>query len=584
MKQKNKAALIIGLTSIITVISALVLAFSASLGLITITLLTLFSFILSLSAIYLMIIKRVEKLNEKVGMLHTRNSLSSRIYLKGNDEINEIADNINLILDHVENANKQLAEKTNEISQSLQQSNASNEHLKQEISAKNRSEKMVIDYDYLMHLGKNDELTALPNMVQFNEILNKSLTHAQRRKQHLAILLVNMDLFKLVHETFGQANSDLILKEISKRLQNALRKEDILAKLDGDEFIILLNDIGNPKFASMVAKKILTNCSQLLKVDTHEFTVTASIGISIYPTDGTSMEEIIENADRALFKAKQAGGNTYQFHTEEIQIEAMEYLQLESALRNAIHNNELALHYQPKFKINTGNITAVEGLMRWEHPTLGIISPAKFIKLAEETGLIMQIGEWALHEACQRIKYWQNEGFEHITVALKLSDKQFNHPDIVKILKNVFASYDINPKYIELEITEKAVMENVETASTVLNRIKETGVQISIDHFGTGYTVISYLKKFPLSSIKIDQSYIKGIPNNPDDITITSALIALAHNLGLQVVAEGVESAEQVKFLSAEKCDMIQGYFLGHPVSAQKIVLQFKKLQDEVMS
>ena len=229
-----------------------------------------------------------------------------------------------------------------------------------------------------------------------------------------------------------------------------LRKEDILAKLDGDEFIILLNDIGNPKFASMVAKKILNSCSQLLKVDTHEFTLTASIGISVYPNDGNSLEELIENADRALFKAKQSGGNTYQYHTEEIHLAALEYIQLESALRKAIHQNELALYYQPKFRVNTGNVTAVEGLMRWEHPTLGIISPAKFIQLAEETGLIMQIGEWALHEACQRIKYWQNEGFEHITVALKLSAKQFNHPDIVKTLTTVLSN-DINPNYIELK-------------------------------------------------------------------------------------------------------------------------------------
>lgn len=579
MKQKYKATIIIGLTAIILILSCVILAPNIHLSLIVS--LIILSSVISLSAIYLTMIKRIERLNHKLAIIsHTKNVLSSRIYINGNDEVGTITDNINLLLDNVQDEQARLEEQANEINQALTKNN---EELKQEISAKSRSDKMVINREYLMQLGKNDDLTSLPNGIQFNEMLNKAIKYSQRRHQHLAILLVNLDLFKLVHETFGQDNTNLILREISKRLQNALRNEDVLAKLEGDEFIILLNDIGNPKFAGMVAKKILSNCSQLLKVDTQEFTLTASIGISVYPYDGISLEELIENADRALFKAKQSGGNTYQYHTEEIHIAALEYIQLESALRKAIQQNELALYYQPKFRIKTGNITAVEGLMRWEHPDLGIISPAKFIQLAEESGLIIQIGEWALHQACQRLKYWQKEGFEHITIALKLSDKQFNHPDIVKSLKTILNSYDINPNYIELEITEKAVMENVESSAEILNQIKATGVQLSIDHFGTGYTVISYLKKFPLSSIKIDQSYIKGIPNKPNDVIITSALITLAHKLGLEVVAEGVETAEQVKFLSAENCDVIQGYFLSHPVSAQKIVLQFKKLQDEVL-
>jgi len=572
MKQKNKALLIIGLSCITTLAVICAGYFFANTIFFTSVFVILLS-VISFSAIYAYNIKRIEKLNHKVSVLSSKEPLSSRITMKGKDEVSNIAENINHILDSIQAQNLQIEEHANEITQAL----------KEEISAKSRTEKMMIDHEYFMQLGRSDELTSLPNSIQFNEILNKAITYSERRHQTLAILLINLDLFKLVNDTFGIENGNLILKEMSKRLKNSLRKEDVLAKLEGDEFIILLNDIGNPKFASMVAKKVLNNCSQLLKVDAHEFTVTASVGISIYPNDGNSLEELLENADRALFKAKQSGGNTYQYHTEEIHIAALEYIQLESALRKAIHQNELTLYYQPKFRVSTGNITSVEGLMRWEHPTLGIISPAKFIQIAEETGLIIQIGEWALQEACQRIKYWQNEGFEHITVALKLSPKQFNHPNMVKSLASILNNHNINPNYIELEITEQTVMENVEASAEILNQIKATGVQLSIDHFGMGYTVISYLKKFPLSSIKIDRDYIKGIPNNPNDVAITSALISLAHNLGLEVVAEGVETADQVKFLSAENCDMIQGYFLSHPVSAQKITLQFKKLRDEVL-
>lgn len=577
MKLKNKALIVIVLTSIFFLCSVL---FLPSLSYAAIVSLSIITSAVTLLAIYTVIIKRIEKLNHDVRGISYDSTLTNRINLEGRDEISSIGSNLNFMLDKIQIAHQAVERQLKETTRELQDKNT---HLQQEVSALTRSGKIIGDREYTKQLGKDDTLASLPNGVYFNEILNKAITHSQRRNQVLAVLLIDLDLFKLVNETFGKDNSELVLKEIGKRFTNALRKEDVLAKLDGDEFIVLLNDIAKPKFASMVAEKLLRVCSQLLKVDAHEFTITASIGISVYPNDGSSLEELIENADRALFKAKQSGGNIYQFYTEEIQIEALEYIQLESALRKAINNNELALYYQPKFRIKTGKITAVEALMRWEHPVLGVISPVKFIQLAEESGLIMQIGEWALLEACQRIKYWQNEGFEHITIALKLSSKQFNHPDLIKMLTRVFTASNVNPKYIELEMTEQTVMENVELAATILEKIKATGVQLSIDHFGTGYTSISYLKQFPISAIKIDQSYIKGLPNNPNDLAITSAVIALAHNLGLEVVAEGVETAEQVQCLLAQNCDVMQGYFLSYPVSAQKIVMQFKKLQDEVL-
>ena len=346
MKQKYKAVMIIGL-SVIFYLSFLSLIPDKTF--ISITTCAIVSALLTLFLIYTYIIRQVERLNHKVNNIAMNDLLSDRIKIKVNDEVTAIANNINTILQKSQDHQDKLENISRKNEQRLQDKNI---ELEQEISAKSRSKKMMFDAEYFMQLGKIDELTSLPNSIQFNEILHKAILHAKRRHQVLAVLLVNLDLFKLVQDTFGQENSNLILKEISKRLQNVLRKEDVLAKLDGDEFIVLLNDISKAKFASMVAEKILNICSQLLKLDSHEFTITASIGISIYPNDGQSLEEMLENADRALFQAKQSGGNTYQFHAEEIHLEAVEYVQLESALRKAIHNNELTLIIGP-FRVNT---------------------------------------------------------------------------------------------------------------------------------------------------------------------------------------------------------------------------------------
>ena len=263
--------------------------------------------------------------------------------------------------------------------------------------------------------------------------------------------------------------------------------------------------------------------------------------------------------------------------------EASEYIHMEKSLRNAITNNELTLYYQPKIHLKTGSITRLEALIRWVHPEIGVMNPEKFLPIAEETGLIHPIGEWALREACKMNKQWQDAGYAHMSVAVNLSPKQFYHPNIVQIIATALKETGLNPNYLELEITETAMMDDANKATTILADIKSTGVQISIDHFGAGYFSISQLKKFPLTLLKIDQSFIKGIPNNPNDSAITTAIIALAHNLGLEVVAEGVETAEQVQYLSLQNCDMVQGYFLSQPLPAEQIVLQFKKLIEGVL-
>jgi EAL domain-containing protein (putative c-di-GMP-specific phosphodiesterase class I) len=373
------------------------------------------------------------------------------------------------------------------------------------------------------------------------------------------------------------------MKEIEKKLTSTLRSEDILVKLENNKFSILLNDIGKAKFASAVANKIIQAVSEPVKAENTTIQLMTHIGICVYPTEGTSLEDLLKNTDIALSKAKNAGADTFKFYTQTMDAEASEYIHMEKSLRKALANNEFTLYYQPKVHLKSGEVARIEALIRWVHPDIGVVSPEKFLPIAEETGLIHPIGEWALREACKMNKHWQNEGYSHMPIAVNLSSKQFYHPDIAKVISNVLKETELNPNYLELEITETAMMDEVQKATTILADIKTTGVQISIDHFGVGYFSISQLKQFPLTLLKIDQSFIKGIPNNPNDSAITTAIIALAHHLGLEVVAEGVETAEQVQFLSSQNCDMVQGYFLSQPLPADQIVLQFKKLAEGVL-
>lgn len=437
--------------------------------------------------------------------------------------------------------------------------------------------------EYLNQVARYDDITSLPNRVFYNEILNKAINHAKRHKKIIGILVIQIDTLPSLKKSLDKNNVNAILKEMSKRFSDTLRKEDILAKSEEDEYFVLLNDIVKSKFAGRVAEKLLRVASYPFKLD-QEYSLTVSIGICIYPNDGESLENILTNADQALYNAQHSGGNTYHYYTQEMGLEAREYIQLESALQKALHNNELVIYFQPQLNIKRGTVTSVEALLRWEHPVLGIINPNKFIPLAEESGLIISIGEWSIRQACLAAKFWQDEGYEHIPIAVNLSPKQFYHPDIIKIITNELNQTQLNPSYLELEVNEKTVMDDLILAETILNKIKSTGVKIHLDHFGTSSTAISHLKRLPISAIKIDRSFIKGIPNKPDDSAIVSAIIALAHNLGLEVIAEGVETAEQVQFLTKHNCDMLQGYFLCHPLSSQKIVSQFNRLRDEVLS
>lgn len=580
MKLRDKTLLIIGLTFI--PFAAIISMESIRLSYLTLVSVAILFSLLIFFLLYVFILKKIGKLNSEVYLISSKKNLSYRLpTLKTQDEIAAITRNINKILDLSRTSRKILEQRLEEQEQQFQTVNTQSQKIVSEPPV--RHPDTTDDKECLTQISRYDTLTALPNRIFFNDILNKAISHAKRRNKNLAILTVDIDGFEKIYTQLGREKSDEVLKEIGKRFETVLRSEDIIAKLDGDEFIILLNDIGKPKFASTVAEKILKACSTTIQVNETPLNFTASIGICIYPNDGESLETLLQHSDDALYKAKHTGKNKYQFYAQAMDIEGHEYIQLENALRQAIPNNEFTIYYQPKMHIKKGTISGVEALIRWDNPQLGIVSPSKFINIAEESGLIMTIGEWALLETCKMNKHWQDEGYEHITASINLSPKQFHHPDITNVISKALAESGLNAKYLEIEITEKTIMDDAQEAAKILNAIKATGVQISIDHFGTGYTSISYLKQFPINILKIDQSFTKGIPNTPNDLAIISAIIALAHNLGLEVIAEGVETAEQVQYLASQNCDMVQGYFLSHPLPAQKISLQFKKLRDNVM-
>ena len=535
-------------------------------------------FIFSLLMIWLLrtlIIKRLELLDKELGIISDKHSVSDRVTEQGNDELSSVASEINVMMDIIQASQEQLELRVEKRTQEL---NKTNQQLQQEITErKSIEQELLLNKEHLARLAHFDNLTTLPNRIFFNEILNKSISQAMRQRTSLAVLFIDLDRFKNINDALGHPAGDMVLREIAKRFQQALPAGDTIARLSGDEFIIVLNNLASAEFPSTIAEKILQCCTEPFKFNTNELFITPSIGICIYPANGISLEELQKNADTAMYNAKRAGGNMFQYYSSEMNTAAHEHLELEAALRKAIQNQEFILYYQPKLDLASGKVSGVEALIRWESPEIGIISPDKFIPLAEETGLIIPIGEWALREACKTNKRWQDFGYEPISVAVNISAKQFQQQNLGELVSQVLAESGLGAKYLDLEITETAMMDNVENAIKKLTEIKKMGVEISVDDFGTGYTSISYLKRFPIDVLKVDQSFIKGIPANQDDIAIVSAVIAMAHNLGMSVVAEGVETEEQMQFLAEHTCDTIQGYFISAPLPENKIVLQFFK-------
>ena len=433
-------------------------------------------------------------------------------------------------------------------------------------------------------LAYNDSLTMLPNRSFFNEWVNNRLDYLSSSTGYLSVFILDLDNFKQINDTLGHHIGDSLLKNVAIRLQQAI---DIICDLDkdhSDDCEFLLSRFGSDEFAVVfssnkkvipvdsIAKQLKNEFGHAVILQGHEVFITVSIGVASYPADGNELHTLIKNADTALHHSKRNGQNHYSLYSHRMNARSLERLTLENSLRKALAANEFFLCYQPQVNLNTGKIIGAEALIRWQHPEKGIISPEGFIPMAENTGLINSIGEWVLLEACTQMKKWLDQGFSLKRMAINLSSVQFQQADFMKIIREVIASTGLLSSYIELELTETSVMRNAEKSISLLHDIREEGMALSVDDFGTGYSSLSYLKRFPINALKIDRSFIQDLQNNPDDAAITFSIIAMAHNLNLKVIAEGVENEEQLKLLRLHHCDEGQGFLFGHPLVADEFI------------
>ncbi len=426
--------------------------------------------------------------------------------------------------------------------------------------------------DRVNHMAYHDELTSLPNRVMLSQRLDQALSRHRRAGTQLAILFLDLDRFKVINDSLGHESGDVLLRQVADRLRTQSREGDTIARMGGDEFVVLIENYSNLSDISTRAQRLVEQLSAPYALGNNDCHVTVSIGISVFPADGGDAQALLKAADVAMYRAKDTGRDSYQFYSAAMNVHTVERLELESDLRRALERNEFLLYYQPKVEIATGLITGVEALLRWNHPRRGLVPPMEFIPLAEETGLIVPIGEWVLATACARIKEWQEHGLSKLDVAVNLSARQFADPTLLSKLTGIIRRSGLDPSSLELEITESVVMLHGESAVALLKQLKSLGVRIAIDDFGTGYSSLAYLKRFPIDTIKVDRSFIRDIPADSGDMQITRAIIAMAHSLRLRVVAEGVETAGQVKFLRSQRCDTVQGYYFHHPLPEAEVV------------
>jgi diguanylate cyclase (GGDEF)-like protein/PAS domain S-box-containing protein len=432
------------------------------------------------------------------------------------------------------------------------------------------------------HLAHHDVLTGLPNRALLEDRMRQALAYAARSGNLVWVIFLDLDHFKFINDSLGHKAGDQFLTMTSERLRAAIRETDTVARRGGDEFVLVLSEINAGGHLSVATiQRIVDIIAQPLMVNGHELSLTCSMGIAVYPTDGKTPESLVEHADIAMYRAKQKGRNNYQFYKPAMNEGAFERLRIEADLRMALERNELLLHYQPQVDMVSGRIVGAEALIRWRHPELGLIAPARFIGVAEETGLIVQIGSWVMRTACAQNTAWQHAGFAGLRVAVNLSARQFAQRDLVETIAAVLNATALAPEYLEIELTESLVMADVERTVGILREFKKLGVRLSLDDFGTGYSSLNYLKRFPIDVLKIDQTFVRDITLDPDDAGIVASIISLAHNLRLKVIAEGVETREQLSFLQQLRCDEIQGYLISKPVPPaefEKLLKLDKKL------
>jgi diguanylate cyclase (GGDEF)-like protein/PAS domain S-box-containing protein len=428
--------------------------------------------------------------------------------------------------------------------------------------------------EQLAHLAEHDFLTGLPNRMLLNDRVAQAITLAPRHMKKVAVLFLDLDGFKHINDSLGHPIGDKLLQAIGKRLVECVRGSDTVSRQGGDEFVVLLSEVEHAEDAAISAVRLLQGVAGSYSIDMHDLHISASIGVSIYPDDGLDAETLIKNADTAMYQAKENGRQSYQFFKPSMNVRAVERQSIEESLRRAMERQEFTLHYQPKIDLRTGEITGAEALLRWTHPVRGPVSPAQFIPVAEDCGLILPIGKWVLREACKQARAWQNAGLALGTIAVNISAMEFRDD---KFLEEVFAIINdsgLDPKFLELELTESVLMKRAEATESILKTLRARGVKVAVDDFGTGYSSLSYLRRLPIDALKIDQSFVRQITTDPDETTIVTAVIGMGRSLKLRVVAEGVETQQQLAFLQQHECDEAQGYYFSRPVIPQ----QFAKL------
>ncbi|MGZ3239905.1 MAG: sensor domain-containing protein, partial [Burkholderiaceae bacterium] len=421
------------------------------------------------------------------------------------------------------------------------------------------------------HMAYHDALTGLPNRILLKDRLNQAIIHAQRIKDGVAILFIDLDQFKLINDSLGHHIGDRLLQSVAQRLQCCMRKDDTLARFGGDEFVLVLMAPADGRSAGQVAEKIRDILQLPVLVDGHELHVGCSIGISLYPHDGSDSETLMRNADIAMYHAKEIGRSNFQYFTPDLNVVAQYRHSIAHQLRQAIAKNEFSLAYQCQVDLNSGMIFGIEALIRWQQPERGLVAPLEFISIAEDTGLILPIGEWVLREGCNQLKRWLEDGHPNLSMSINLSVRQVLQPDIVGIVERILEETGLPPSALNFEITENILMLPLQGNRTTLKRLSNLGVKLSLDDFGTGYSSLSYLQRFSLNALKIDQSFVRGIGNDENDMAITNAIIAMANTMDLKVIAEGVETHEQASFLQQHGCHSAQGFYYGKPVSAERV-------------
>ena len=435
----------------------------------------------------------------------------------------------------------------------------------------------------IQHQAYHDSLTNLPNRTLFDQELAKALNLARNNNKMLAVMFLDLDRFKTINDTLGHAVGDLLLKSVVERLKHCVRGQDLISRWGGDEFTLLLSEINCREDVNAIANRILQVLKPSFNLEGHYLHISSSIGIAVFPDDGSDADTLLKNADVALYWVKEKGRNNYQHYNLTLNSQAYELLSLENNLHDALEKQEFTLYYQPIIEVATGNIVKMEALLRWQHPELGLVSPNLFIPIAEENGLIIAIGEWSLETACAQNKTWQEMGFSPLTVSVNLSVRQFHHHNLVARVRKILQKTGLNPRWLELEITENITMQNIDIAKQVLFELNQMGVSLSMDDFGTGYSSLGYLKEFPFNTLKIDRSFIKDLSANSQNLAIIDAITTLGKGLNLQIVAEGVESELLKNLLETLRCDYMQGYFFSPPLTVTEAArLMLKSSQDNI--